>query len=155
MKKLRLFLLVACLMGVAAEASAGPVGYVDVNKILKDSPQAIESANKLKNEFKARSDEIDQMRKKLSDMEASGSTNDRDLDTLRLDLSRKQRELNEDAARRKNEELDILQDRINKAVAAVAETEKYDLVFYGNLAYASNRVDLTDKVIKLMARGNP
>lgn len=53
---------------------------------------------------------------------------------------------------RKNEELGALQERINKAVDTVAETEGYDLVVYGGVAYASKKIDITDKVLKSLGK---
>jgi outer membrane protein len=46
----------------------------------------------------------------------------------------------------------VLQDRINKAVTAVAEAEGYDLVVYSGVAFASKKVDITDKVLKSLGK---
>ncbi|MFA6041111.1 MAG: OmpH family outer membrane protein, partial [Methylophilus sp.] len=35
-------------------------------------------------------------------------------------------------------------------VSTVAESERYDLVVYGGVAYASKKIDITDKVLKLL-----
>jgi len=53
---------------------------------------------------------------------------------------------------RKNEELASLQDRINAAVKTVSEADGYDLVVYGGVAYASKKIDITDKVLKLLGK---
>jgi outer membrane protein len=37
-------------------------------------------------------------------------------------------------------------------VQTVSETEGYDLVVYGGVAYASKKVDITDKVLKLLGK---
>jgi outer membrane protein len=150
------FITVAGFMLFAANVVAGPMlGYVDVNRILREAPQAVESAKKLQKEFSPRTDELTRLKKQITDQEASGSAKAQDLDGLRLEFERKQRELQEDISIRKNEELTALQDRINKAVTAVADSEGYDLVVYSGLAYGSKRVDLTDKVIKAMGKPAP
>ena len=41
-----------------------------------------------------------------------------------------------------------LQDRINRAVTTISQAEGYDLVLYGNAAYAGAKADITEKVIK-------
>ncbi len=104
------------------------------------------------------------MQKQIKDLQASldkdGLTmsesdrrnKERDLSNLNLEFQRKQRELREDVNLRKNEELSSLQDRINKAVTSVAETEGYDLVVYSGVAYASKKVDITDKVLKSLGK---
>ena len=145
-----------CLGSAAAEVK---IGYVQVEKILQEAPQTIETGKKLEREFNPRSQELERMQKQIRDKETSlekdgltmseGEKNnkERDINNLKLDFQRKQRELREDINLRKNEELGQLQDRINKAVTKVAESEGYDLVIYGGVAYANKKVDLTDKVL--------
>lgn len=153
-------------MGFALSAQAVEikVGYVQVDKILQDAPQTAESGKKLEREFSPRSQELDRMSKQIKDSEASldkeGLTisesdrrnKERDVQNLKIEFQRKQRELREDINLRKNEELSSLQDRINKAVQSVAETEGYDLVVYSGVAYASKKIDVTDKVLKLLGK---
>jgi outer membrane protein len=140
------------------------IGYVQVDKILQDAPQTAESGKKLEREFSPRSLELDKMQKQINDIQASldkegvtMSENDRrskerDVSNMKLEFQRKQRELREDINLRKNEELSSLQDRINKAVQTVSETDGYDLVVYGGVAYASKKIDITDKVLKLLGK---
>ena len=140
------------------------IGYVQVDKILQEAPQTTESGKKLEREFSPRSLELDKMQKQIRDIEASldkeGVTlseterrnKERDVSNLKIEFQRKQRELREDINLRKNEELSSLQDRINKAVQTVSETEGYDLVVYGGVAYASKKIDVTDKVLKLLGK---
>ncbi len=140
------------------------VGYVQVDKILQDAPQTAESGKKLEREFSPRSQELDKMQKQIRDLEATldkeGVTlsesdrrnKERDASNMKIEFQRKQRELREDINLRKNEELSSLQDRINKAVQTVSETEGYDLVVYGGVAYASKKIDITDKVLKLLGK---
>jgi len=140
------------------------VGYVQVDKILQDAPQTAESGKKLEREFSPRSQELDKMQKQIRDIEAAldkeGVTlseterrnKERDVSNIKIEFQRKQRELREDINLRKNEELSSLQDRINKAVQTVSETEGYDLVVYGGVAFASKKIDITDKVLKLLGK---
>jgi outer membrane protein len=140
------------------------VGYVQVDKILQEAPQTAESGKKLEREFSPRSLELDKTQKQIRDIEASldkeGVTiseterrnKERDVSNLKIEFQRKQRELREDINLRKNEELSSLQDRINKAVQTVSETEGYDLVVYGGVAFASKKIDITDKVLKLLGK---
>lgn len=140
------------------------VGYVQVDKILQDAPQTAESGKKLEREFSPRSQELDRMSKQIKELEAvldkEGLTiseaerrnKERDVQNIKIEFQRKQRELREDINLRKNEELGSLQDRINKAVQSVAEAEGYDLVVYSGVAYASKKIDITDKVLKLLGK---
>ena len=150
--------------GVNAYATDLKVGYVQVDKILQEAPQTAESGKKLEKEFSPRTQDLDKMSKQIKDMESSlekdsltmsetdRKNKERDVANLKIDFQRKQRELREDVNLRKNEELGSLQDRINKAVTSVSETEGYDLVVYGGVAYASKKIDITDKVLKVLGK---
>lgn len=124
----------------------------------------VESSKKLEKEFSSRSAELQRMAKQINDQEASMNNDtstmsegdrrnkEQNLSTLKIDFQRKQRELNEDVNLRKNEELSGLQDRINKAITSISETEGYDLVIYSGAAYVGKRVDITDKVLKALGK---
>lgn len=152
------------LLNGAVHAADLKVGYVQVDKILQEAPQTAETGKKLEREFSPRSIDLDKVQKQIHDLEAQLNnektpisdtdrrTKERDVTNLKLDFQRKQRELREDINIRKNEELSILQDRINKAVQSVAENENYDLVVYSGVAYASKKIDITDKVLKLLGK---
>ena len=76
---------------------------------------------------------------------------ERDLANQTRDLTRMQREFREDINLRKNEEISALQERANKVIQQIAESEKYDLILQDPVVYASQRIDITDKVIKALA----
>lgn len=153
-------------MGLSANIGAAElkIGYVQVDKILQDAPQTAESGKKLEREFSPRSLDLDKMQKQIRDIESildkEGVTlsdterrnKERDASNLKIEFQRKQRELREDINLRKNEELSSLQDRINKAVQTVSETDGYDLVVYGGVAFASRKIDITEKVLKLLGK---
>lgn len=158
---LALVLLTSAFSVAAADLK---VGYVQVDKILQEAPQTAESGKKLEKEFNPRTQELDRMQKQIKDLQAALDKDsltlsesakrdkERDLSNVKIEFQRKQRELREDVNLRKNEELGLLQDRINKAVTAVSEAEGYDLVIYGGVAYASKKVDITDKVLKSLGK---
>ncbi len=136
---------------------------MQVDKILKEAPQTAESGKKLEREFSPRSLELDKMKKQIASIESEldqealslsevdRRNKQRKASNLKIEFQRKQRELREDINIRKNEELSVLQDRINNAVKTVSESEGYDLVMYGGVAYASSKIDITDKVLKLLS----
>ena len=140
------------------------VGFVQVDKILQEAPQTIESNKKLEKEFSSRTDKLKADVKTLKDKEAAFSKDaltmkesERDakekaLSQLRVDVQRKERELREDINIRRNEELGGLQEQINKAVTSVAKAESFDLVLYNGVAYASEKIDITDKILKSLGK---
>lgn len=164
-KLLHSVLAAGLALGMAGAAAAElKVGYVQVDKILQEAPQTSESGKKLEREFNPRTQELDRMQKQIKEQESSldkdaltmsetdRRNRERDVQNLKIEFQRKQRELREDINLRKNEELSTLQDRINKAVTSVAETEGYDMVIYSGVAYASKKVDITDKVLKILGK---
>ena len=166
MSKLLKTLILASFMTLAISAQSAElkVGYVQVDKILQEAPQTAESGKKLEREFSPRSQELDRMAKQIKDLEtvldkdgltiteAERRNKERDVQNIKVEFQRKQRELREDINLRKNEELGSLQDRINKAVQTVAKAESYDLVMYSGVAYAADKIDITDKVLKLLGK---
>ena len=44
-----------------------------------------------------------------------------------------------------------VQERANKVIQQIAESEKFDLILQDPVVYASQRIDITDKVIKALA----
>jgi outer membrane protein len=166
LNKLLQVILISSLGLIAGSSFAAEVklGFVNVEQILKDAPQTAESGKKLEKEFSGRSQELERMSKQIKDQEAAldkdsltmsetdRRNKERDLSNVKIEFQRKQRELREDVNLRKNEELGALQERINKAVTAVAEAEGYDLVVYSGVAYASKKADITDKVLKSLGK---
>lgn len=166
MSKILKILVMAGLVtfAISAQSADLKVGYVQVDKILQEAPQTAESGKKLEREFSPRSQELDRMAKQIKDLEAAldkdGLTiseaerrnKERDVQNIKIEFQRKQRELREDINLRKNEELGSLQDRVNKAVQTVSEAEGYDLVVYSGVAYASKKIDITDKVLKTLGK---
>lgn len=155
--------LLYCIFGIllltlAESAVADPVvRYVDVDRILRESPLAVESASKLKKEFSARAEAITNLQKKLDGMQSANGASQSEVNSLRLQLDQMRRDFSEDGERRKGEELESLQNRMNKAVEAVAVSEQCDLVLYTGLAYINKKkdLDITDKVMQRMSSITP
>lgn len=160
LKTLKHIALAATLALASMHANAEiKIGYVHLQTVMQ-SPQFLATGQKLQAEFKPRNAELQQAYKQLEDRETAFSkdsltmtesvarTKRRDLNNQRVDLERRQRALQEEFEQRKKDELASLQDRINKAVTAVAQSEGYDIVFYNTSAYVGKRVDITDKIIK-------
>jgi outer membrane protein len=68
------------------------------------------------------------------------------------DFQRKKREFDEDLNGRRNEELQQVYEKATRAIKQLAETEKYDLVVQ-EAVYFNPKIDITDKVIKILNTG--
>ena len=150
-------------MGGTAAAQNAKVGFVDVGRLLEDSPQAVAARQKLQNEFAPRNDELEKLHKEVTDL-AQKLTNEsdvmseerrleqeREVQRRRRDFERKRDEVREDLAIRRNEELGKLQEEVNAVVAEIASEEGFDLILTQAVAlYASKRIDITERVLKKM-----
>lgn len=155
---------VALLTVAGASAAADyKIGFVNTERLFREAAPAKRAQAKLEKEFAARDAEIQKLAKQVRDLQANldrdGATmsdadrrgKERDLANQSRDLQRMQREFREDINLRKNEEISTLQDRANKVIQQIATTEKYDLILQDPVVYASQRIDITDKVIKALS----
>ncbi len=164
--------IVACLgAGVAAQAQgaapastgipSGKIGFINTERILKDSLPAKAAQQKLEAEFSPREKQLQQMAahiKALSQkldkdgpvMSDNERSNDQQqLSDLNRDFQRKQREFAEDLNAKRNAALAAVLDKANKVVKQVAEQGNYDIVFQ-EAVYVNPRIDITDKVLKAL-----
>ncbi|WP_425433855.1 OmpH family outer membrane protein [Nitrosovibrio tenuis] len=149
---------------VGALADEIKIGVVDTERILAESAPAVRALKKIEKEFLPRDQELKKMAsqaKALQDVlekdgktmaEADRRNKERDLATLNREYQRAQRQMREDLSLRQNDEVAALQLIATKAIQVIAETEKYDLVLpLRDLVYRSQRIDITEKVIKALA----
>ena len=149
--------------GVAtAQAADYKIGFVNTERLFREAAPAKKAQEKLEKEFAARDAEIQKMGKQVRDLqerlEREGTTmseterrnKERDLANLSRDLQRAQRELREDVNLRRNEEYASVQERADKVIRQIADSEKFDLILQ-EVVFASQRIDITDRVIKALA----
>jgi len=147
----------------AAPAADYKIGFVNGERLLREAAPAKRAQAKLEKEFAGRQADLQKLDKQVQALQQSldrdGTTmsesdrrnKERDLANLSRDLQRSQREFREDLNLRRNEELAGLQERANKVIQQIAEAEKYDLILQDPVVYASQRIDITEKVIKALA----
>lgn len=153
--------LAALLLSGAALAQS-KIGFVNTERIFRESDAAKRAEKKLEGEFSRRERELNELTTRLrtegerfqKDLpvmnETQRSQRQRTLGDLELDVNRKQREFNEDVNRRRNEEFSTVLQAANRALKQIAEKEGLDAVFQ-DAAYANPKLDLTDKVLKVLA----
>jgi outer membrane protein len=69
-------------------------------------------------------------------------------------MQRRSREFKEDLTQRKNEELQAVVERANRVIKQIFEQEKYDVILQEAI-FAGPRVDITEKVIKVLNSAPP
>ncbi|MCF8209094.1 MAG: OmpH family outer membrane protein [Rhodoferax sp.] len=156
--------LVLATAALGAVAQESRVGYINTQRITTESGPAKAAQTKLEQEFSKRQKELADLQPSLKSM---GEKLERDAPTLtesqRLnrqkeltdqnrEFQRKRREFEEDLNARRNEELQQVLDKANKAVKQVADAEKYDLIIQ-EVVYSNTKHDITEKVLKLLNSG--
>ncbi|MFM8768291.1 MAG: OmpH family outer membrane protein [Rubrivivax sp.] len=155
-----------CLWAVPAAAQELKLGYVNSERVLRDSAPAKAAQAKLEAEFGRRERELNDIRTRLKTSadrfekdaptlsESERTRRQRELVDQERDLQRKQREFQEDLNQRKNEELAAVVERANRVIRQIFETEKYDAILQ-EVVFAGPRVDITDKVIRALNAAPP
>ncbi|MBB3196349.1 outer membrane protein [Roseateles terrae] len=157
---------VTAATALAAQAQELKIGYVNSERILRETNLAKASEAKLQAEFsrreKALLDQEGKLRSAAEKLDKDGPAltetergrRQRELIEQDRDLQRKRREFNEDVAQRKNEELSAVIEKANKVIKQIYEQEKYDLIVQ-DAVHASARVDITKKVIDTLNAQKP
>jgi outer membrane protein len=146
-----------------AQGADYKIGFVNTERLFREAAPAKRAQQKLEKEFASRDADLQKLTKQVRDLqtllEKDGVTmaendrrnKERDLANMTRDMQRMQREFREDLNLRRNEELAAVQERANKVIQQIAESEKFDLILQDPVVYASTRIDITDKVIKALA----
>jgi outer membrane protein len=149
---------------VSAEMELFKIGYVVVERVLKEAPQTASSNKKLEKEFKSRTDGLQKKVKSIQKQEKDFNKNSvtmssderqkaqKKIQNSKIEIQRIERELREDIDIRRREEIGKLQQKINEAIEEMAKKDKYDLILYQGVAYASKEIDITDELIKVLVK---
>ena len=164
MKAVLLSTLVAALLLAAPAAHAQlKIGFVNTERVFRESAPAKRAQQRLEKEFASRNAELAKVEKQGRDLqselerenvtitEAQRRENERQLADISRNFQRMQREIREDLNLRRNEELASVQERANKVIQQIAEAEKFDLILQDPVVFASQKIDITDKVVKALA----
>ncbi len=147
------------LAGLSAQAQEFKIGIVNLDRIVREAAPARAAQSKLEQEFSRREKELADLGNQIKAgserldregptlPESQRSTRQKQLVDQDREFQRKRREFQEDLNNRKNEELQLLIDRANRAVKALAEAEKFDLIIQ-EAVYINPKHDITDKVIR-------
>jgi outer membrane protein len=154
------------LLGAAAlaalplfvQAQELKIGYVNSERVLRESTSARAASTKIETEFSKREKDLNDLATKLKAASdkfekdaptlAEGERNrrQRELGEQDRDLQRKRREFQEDLNQRRNEEIASIQERTGRVIRQIMDAEKYDLILI-DVGFAGPRVDITKKVM--------
>ena len=136
------------------------IGVVNAAAVMEQSPQKNKALARLEKEFLSRSKSLESkvksLRAKQEKLVKDGAifsaeerkSKERALVSEQRDIKRLQDEYSEDLSIRRNEELRKLEKEIAKTIVDLAKKESYDLIVYQGVIFASDKVDITDKVLQ-------
>ena len=144
------------------QAAELKIGFIDAERINRESAPAEVASKRLEKEFAPRAQELQRREAQIKSLQAqlekeamTMSESDRrakegELQRISIDFQRLQREYREDLNLRRNQELQALFERANRVIKQIAEAEKFDLILQ-EAVYRSPRLDITERVLKALA----
>ncbi|MBX9959059.1 MAG: OmpH family outer membrane protein [Burkholderiaceae bacterium] len=156
-----ILLLGLSMLAMPALAQEFRLGFVSLDRIIKEAVPAKNAQAKLEQEFSKREKDLQSLGATLKSQaeqlereaptlsESQRANRQKQLIELDRDFQRKRREFQEDLNTRRNEELQQVFERANRVVKQVADSEKYDLILQ-EAVYVNPKHDITDKVIRAL-----
>jgi outer membrane protein len=157
---MRRFLLIVVLFSGWSQAGlfdnqSVKIGYINIDLLVTNSPQFIQANQKiiktfqpqennlalLAEQIQALADKFNKISKTLDQYERKSEINK--IAKLERQLKQRTATLKKQLERRRLQELIQIQDLINQIIEDLAKKEKYDLILYQEVAYASKKVNIT------------
>ena len=154
--------IVALIMGLSSNlvAASNKMAIVDMRNIIANSPQVEMIEQKIRKEFKDKSDKLvalgesaQKLQEKLKREQATLTLTQnkemtRELEDKQREYQVERQRLQQDITQRRKQEEMAYQAKIQKAIQEVAKAEKVDMVLEKAVFYVSpaNVVDITEKV---------
>jgi outer membrane protein len=158
--------IAVALIGVAAMGAAAAadmkIGFVDVERISRESAPAERASKQLEKEFAPRQEELRRRETHIKELkgqldreamtmaETDRRAREQELARTTVEYQRMQREFREDLTIRRNQEIQGLMERANRVIRKIAEAGKFDLIIQ-DAVYRDPRIDITDQVLKALA----
>ena len=148
----------------AAAQKSLKVGFVNVARIMQEAPQAKAARERLEKEFSSRSDRLreneeqigkleDKLRRNGDKMEVKRRKRlEREIISKGRKLRSRKEDFQSDFTERRNEELSEIQKMVAKVISDLAKEKKFDLIVSEPVVYASERIDVTARVLKVLEK---
>lgn len=159
--------LLAANLGLA-QAEEIKIGFVNAARVLEEAPQAEAARSQLEQEFSPRDKKLLASQRDVKNMEdklvrdgaimseSERHKLERDIIDRKRDLKREQEDFREDLNIRRNEAFEQLRRRVSEVIVSLSKEQKFDLIVSDGVVYASDRIDITDQVIKRLSQdGKP
>ena len=154
-----LAILFFCLLCLSANAEKIKIGFIDTNQVVTSLSQYKTSIDEISSEFEPKKQElldlynhIELVRTKIDEILKSDSNKSIEDELIKLSnleqSFRNETEFWQNTMN--NKKIDLLKKieiLVNQTINEYAKRENYDLILYENIAFASDKVDITDEII--------
>ena len=157
-----LFVMTVC--GNAMAASNLKVGFVSVEKLLTQAPQVEAVNTAMMERFGGKKQELQDLEKEIKTMQENYKRNELVMTEDKLKELRdkviakvqgfKQKEaiLNQEVSTMRSQELAVLQKSVRDIINTIAKKDGYDLILSEGVVFATDKIDITDRVLKEMKK---
>ena len=144
--------------------AAGKSAFINPNVIIEQAPQALAASKALEQEFSQRDNNLRSAAASIQELEKSyqndsaimSADQKKKVEDQIVQLKRKfqfdQQSVNQDLQKRRQQVLQELQKTISIVIRKYGEEQGYDFIFTEGVAYASEEVDITDEILKELAK---
>lgn len=140
------------------------IGFVNLGRVMQEAPQAQAAKERLEKEFSGRGKKLreseeqigrleDKLRRNRDKMEAKRKKRlEREIISKGRKLRSRKEDYQSDFAERRNEELAEIQKMVAKVISDIAKKDKFDLIVSEPVIYASERIDVTERVLTVLEK---
>ena len=154
-----LAILFFCLLSFSTNAENIKIGFIDTNQVVTSLSQYKASIDEISSEFEPKKQElldlynhIELVRTKINEILKSDSNKSIEDELAKLSnleqSFRKETEFWQNTMN--NKKIDLLKEieiLVNQTINEYAKRENYDLILYENIAFASDKVDISKEII--------
>jgi len=153
-----------CLLSLSSYSSTIKIGFIDTNQVVSSLTIYKQSIDLLSREFEPKKQElldlfnhIELLRSKIDTI---NKTNDiesiqaelKKLSNLEMSFKKETEFWQKTMDIKKIELLNEIEIIVNQAIYQYANQEQFDLILYENVAFSSDKVNITDKIIELIEK---
>ena len=158
------FSLLALLLLSGQAVAEVKVGYLNVTKVTEESPQYQSARKSLQRDLDRREKELrskaDKLKKLEDKLQRDGAVMsaserkklERDILSRQRKLKNARDEARDELALRQSEERNKLMRKVAEVVRAIGKEKGFDLILTDGVAYASERVDISDQVLSRLKK---
>ena len=155
-----------CLLSLSSYSSTIKIGFIDTNQVVTSLTLYKQSIDLISREFEPKKQElldlfnhIELLRSKIDII--NKNSNNESIEAELLKLSNLENSFKQETEfwqktmdNKKIKLLNEIEMIINQAINEYATQEQFDLILYENVAFSSDKVNITDKIIELIEKQN-